>query len=56
MFGRPGPPLSRAISSRCAATVRRSSVPSSNSFGTKLFKSFGENHQGLQAAPFSQGI
>jgi hypothetical protein len=42
MFGRPGPPLSRAISSRCAATVRRSSATSSNSFSTKLFKSLGE--------------
>jgi hypothetical protein len=32
IFGRPGPPLSRAISSRCAATVRRKSATSSNSF------------------------
>ena len=38
MFGRPGPPLSRAISSRCAATVRRNSETSSNSFTTKLFR------------------
>ncbi len=42
MFGRPGPPLRRVISSRCAATVRRSSATSSNSFSTKLFKSPGE--------------
>jgi hypothetical protein len=39
MFGLPDPSLSRAISSRCAATVRRSSATSSNSFSTKLFKS-----------------
>ena len=39
IFGRPGPPLSRAISSRCAATVRRNSAASSSSFSTKLFRS-----------------
>ena len=39
MSGRPGPPFSRAISSRCAATVRRGSATSSNSFSTKLFRS-----------------
>jgi hypothetical protein len=42
MFGRPGPPLSRVISSRCAETVRRNSATSSNSFSTKLFKPLGE--------------
>ena len=30
IFGRPGPPLSRAISSRCAATVRRNSATYTN--------------------------
>ena len=39
IFGRPDPPLSRAISSRCAATVRRNSAISSQSFNTKLFRS-----------------
>ena len=39
MFGRRGPPLSRAISSRCDAMVRRSSDTSSKSFSTKLFRS-----------------
>ena len=39
IFGRPGPPLSRAISSRCTATVRRNSAAPSSSFSTKLFRS-----------------
>jgi|GEM_PF-6205859 len=39
MCGRPGPPFSRAISSRCAATVRRSSATSSSSCNTKLLSS-----------------
>src|SRR5208337_1953078 len=41
--GRPGPPFSRAISSRSAATSRRSSAPSSKSFNTKLLSSAGES-------------
>jgi hypothetical protein len=39
MFGRLGPPLGRAISSRCAATVRRSYATSARSFSTKSFSS-----------------
>src|SRR5439155_3381534 len=39
IFGRPDPPLSRAISSRWAATVRRSSATSSSSFNTRSFRS-----------------
>ena len=39
MFGRPGPPFSRAISSRSAATIRCSSTISSHCFTTKLFSS-----------------
>jgi hypothetical protein len=42
MFGRGGPPLSRAISSRWAATVRRSSATSANSVSTKSFSSAGD--------------
>jgi len=42
MCGRPGPPFSRAISSRCAATVRRSSATSSSSCNTKLLSSAAE--------------
>src|SRR5580698_2842378 len=37
MFGRPGPPLSRAISSRWAATVLSSAATFSKSFRTKSF-------------------
>ena len=43
MSGRPGPPFSRAISSRNAATTRRSSAPSSKSRNTKLLSSAGES-------------
>ena len=39
IFGRPGPPFNRAISSRCAATVRLSSVTSAKSRNTKLLSS-----------------
>ena len=39
IFGRPDPPLSRAISSRRDETVRRSSATSSKSFSTKPFRS-----------------
>jgi hypothetical protein len=41
MFGRPGPPLSRAISSRWAATVLSSAATFSKSFRTKSFSSAG---------------
>jgi hypothetical protein len=42
MLGRPGPPLSRAISLRWAATVLRSSATSANSSSTKSFSSAGD--------------
>ena len=42
MFGRPDPPFSRAISSRCKATVRRRPAISSSSFNTKLLSSVAE--------------
>jgi hypothetical protein len=41
-FGRGGPPLSRAISSRWAATVLRSSATSCRSFRTKSLSSAGD--------------
>src|SRR5271165_363625 len=43
MSGRPGPPFSRAISSRSAPIVRRNSACSCKSFNTKLFSSVGES-------------
>jgi hypothetical protein len=54
MLRRPGPPLSRAISSGRAATVLRSSDTSANSFSTESFSLAGDRHQDRSAAACPQ--